>query len=112
MQTSACTQVSLFFRASQWTSLTLVLVLNLIMLWFACPIGRPGGCRNWPLLIIVYDTKSIACTSVGSFALGLWNLSLFTTAHSRDCCADHFGFSNYGFVKFGSFLTRSSGFSV
>ncbi len=112
MQTSACTQVSLFFRASKWTSLTLVLVLNLIMLWFACPIARPGGCRNWPLLIIVYATKSIACTSVGSFAQGLWNLSLFTAAHSRDCCADHFGFSNYGFLKFGSFLTRSSGFSV
>jgi hypothetical protein len=28
MQTSACTQVSLFFRASKWTSLTLVLVLS------------------------------------------------------------------------------------
>jgi hypothetical protein len=74
MQTSACTQVSLFFRASKWTSLTLVLVLNLIMLWFECPIARPGGCsRNWPLLIIAYATKSIACTSVGSFAQGLWN---------------------------------------
>lgn len=67
-----------------------------------CAIARPGGCRNWPLLIIVYATKFIACTSVGSFAQGLWNLSLFTAAHRRDRCADHFGFSNYGFVKFGS----------